>query len=122
MMNNIRRLLQYVKPYKPLVLGNIAANILMAVFTIVSITAIIPFLEILFDRSTSFSTSPEWAWNISSMVEYSKFSFSELIKPKGKEYALGSICLIIVIILVPLNKFLIDYSITFLLTHNEHSK
>jgi len=104
-MNNIRRLLQYVKPYKPLVLGNIVANILMAVFTIVSIPAIIPFLEILFDRAPEISTAPEFAWNISSLIDYGKYSFAQLIENKGKEYALGTICLIIVVIFFFKNLF-----------------
>ncbi len=104
-MNNIRRLLQYVKPYKSLVVGNIVANILMAIFTIVSIPAIIPFLEILFDRAPKFSEAPEWAWNISGIIDYCKYSFSQLIKTEGKEYALGAICLIIVFIFFFKNLF-----------------
>jgi len=104
-MNNIKRLLEYIKPYKPLVLGNIVANILMAVFTIVSIPAIIPFLEILFDRTPKFSAAPEWAWNISSLVDYGKYAFFQLIETEGKEYALACICLLIVVIFFFKNLF-----------------
>ena len=95
-MTRLRRLLTYLKPYKSLVLGNVIANILMALFTIVSIPAIIPFLQILFDRAPAFTEAPELAWNIESMVEYSKYSFAQLIESRGKEYALASICIIIV--------------------------
>ncbi len=95
-MTRLRRLLTYLKPYKSLVLGNVIANILMALFTIVSIPAIIPFLQILFDRAPTFAEAPDWAWNIGSVIDYSKYSFSQLIKSHGEEYALASVCIIIV--------------------------
>ena len=104
-MNKIRRLLEYIKPYKSLVFGNVMANIFMALFTVVSIPAIIPFLQILFDRAPVVKQAPTWAWNISAMVEYSQHAFSELIKNEGKEYALGFICIIIVLLFFFKNLF-----------------
>jgi len=81
------------------------ANIFMALFTVVSIPAIIPFLQILFDRAPVVKQAPTWAWNISAMVEYSQHAFSELIKNEGKEYALGFICIIIVLLFFFKNLF-----------------
>ncbi|HND17176.1 MAG TPA: hypothetical protein PLQ17_09810, partial [Saprospiraceae bacterium] len=56
-MSKLSRLLGYVKKYKYLVALNIFSNILLSLFTIATIPAIIPFLQILF-RQTPRKTIP----------------------------------------------------------------
>jgi len=45
-----RSLFDYIKDYKKYVYLNVISNILMVIFSVVSIPALIPFLTLLFNR------------------------------------------------------------------------
>jgi len=95
-MIQLRKLLKYLKPYKRNVILNILCNVLMAVFTVVSIPSIIPFLQILFGLESPVIDKPELTWSAASLVSYGKYWFSNLIHTQSKEVALGYICVFIV--------------------------
>lgn len=101
----LRKLLRYLKPYRRNVILNIICNILMALFTIVSIPAIIPFLQILFDLEPPIIEKPETAWGASNLIEHSKYWFSNLMHTESKEVALAYICIFIVILFFLKNIF-----------------
>ncbi len=103
-MKRLRRLLKYLAAYKSLVLGNILSNVLMALFTVISIPAIIPFLQILFDQSAPVATRPT-VTNLGSFVDFCKFQISELIRTDGKETALIYICIFLVVLYFMRNLF-----------------
>ena len=96
-MRQLWRLLKYLRPYKPLILGNVLSNILTAVFTVISIPALIPFLQILFDRTPKIQTKPELSYTVEGLVAWSKYSFSQLVLTQGREKALIYVCLLILI-------------------------
>lgn len=77
----------------------------MALFTIVSIPAIIPFLQILFDIEAPVIQEPELTWSAVSLIEYSKYWFSNLMHTKSKETALAYICIFIVLLFLLKNIF-----------------
>ena len=58
-MSSFRRLLGYMANYRGLVALAIIFNILTAVFTVVSIPVLIPFLDILFDNTKAIVEAPE---------------------------------------------------------------
>ncbi len=93
-MSPLRQLLQYLRPYSKYVFLNIVCNILMALFMVVSIPALIPFFQILFDREPVQIAKPEFS--ISNLAEVVKYQFADLINNNSKEEALGMICLLIV--------------------------
>ncbi len=101
----LRKLLRYLQPYRRNVILNIICNVLMALFTIVSIPAIIPFLQILFDMEPPVMDKPEWSWGAGSLIEYSKYWFSNLMHTESKETALAYICIFIVILFLLKNIF-----------------
>lgn len=92
MQNSFWRLLSYIRNYKSYVLLNITSNILTALFTVVSIPLLIPFLEVLFDRSKPAIERPDWNWSIASARDLLNYQFGQLITQEGKESALVFIC------------------------------
>ena len=83
----------YLRNYKSKVTLNIISNVLTAFFTIVSIPLLIPFLEILFDRTTPVTIKPELNWlQLDSLKDYFYYQFSQLIINEGKEAALVYVC------------------------------
>lgn len=95
-MKEIRQLLGFVKDYKGYVALNIVSNILMALFMVVSIPALIPFLQILFDRSPAVVEPQEFSFgNLEPWVQY---QFSQLLTNNTKEEALAMVCVALVAI------------------------
>ena len=94
----LRKLLRYLQPYRRNVILNIICNVFMALFTIVSIPAIIPFLQILFDIEAPVIQKPDLYWSAVSIIEYSKYWFSNLMHTESKEIALAYICIFIVLL------------------------
>jgi subfamily B ATP-binding cassette protein MsbA len=94
-MKSFRRLLQYINNYKLYVAFNIFSNILTAVFTVVSIPLLIPFLQVLFDRAKPLTVEPAWAWDITSTQNFVNYQLGQIIAANGKEAALAYACVII---------------------------
>ena len=69
-MQQISRLFKYLKPYRGHVYLNVLSNLLMAVFTVVSIPAIIPFLQILFDEVPLVQSPPAQLGGIADGITY----------------------------------------------------
>ncbi len=96
-MSGFLKLLSFVKPYRGLVYLNILCNLLMAIFTVVSIPAIIPFFSILFGLESSVEEKPT-GLGIFDILDHLKYYFSRLIEDQGAQTALIYTCLFIVII------------------------
>ena len=94
-MRRLKTLFKYISPYKSLIIGNITSNILMAFFTVISIPAMIPFLQILFNQSPIVTDKPE-VTDLQSFLTLCKFYVSEMIANGGRERALVYICIFLV--------------------------
>ena len=99
------KLISNVRNYKKQVTGNIICNIFVALFTVVSIPAIIPFFEILFDQVDQVNEKPELTFSIDSIVPWAQYQYSHLIYAQGKETALFYFCAFIVILFLLKNLF-----------------
>lgn len=104
-MSTFWKLFSKLKKYKYKVTGNIASNILVAVFTVVSIPTIIPFFEILFQQVDFITEEVPFAFNASQLAGWSKYQYSNLIINHGQQTALLYICGLIVIIFFLKNLF-----------------
>ncbi|NNF35280.1 MAG: ABC transporter ATP-binding protein [Saprospiraceae bacterium] len=100
-MKGLKGLLQYIRPYKSLVVLSIVCNILLSIFTIVSIPLVIPFFQILFDRAPLSILEPE-GYDVAEWLEY---YFSQLIASTDRETALLYVCLAIVLVFFLKNVF-----------------
>lgn len=107
-MKSFWRLLAFVKNYKLLVALSILSNILMALFTVVTIPAIIPFLQILFDRAPEMKRTniiPPLLFDPEGLSTYLTYHFGRLMEQSGKEQTLLLVCLAIVLLFFLKNVF-----------------
>lgn len=97
-MKNLFGVLRYVKGYWRYGILNIVFNILHVVFSLFSITMVIPFLNLLFLSDSSAYQEivskgvPELTLNIKSALSYFDYYLAHLIVTQGKAAALIYIC------------------------------
>lgn len=103
-MKNYLRLLRYVKSYKSYAFLNIFFNMLSVVFSLFSLTMVIPFLNVLFGQQQVYE---KVAWSFSVKAALSNFNYflSQYIIEHGKIPALTYICVLIVILFFLKNLF-----------------
>lgn len=104
-MNAIAKLFARLKNYKLLILGNVVANIFMVVFSVISIPALIPFLNILLDQQPIVTEPPPGSLTMSNVEGYVNFWLSEIISTHGKRIALMYACGSIVVLYFLRNLF-----------------
>ncbi len=92
------RLLSHLKNYKILIAGNIASNLLMVVFSVGSIPAIIPFLNILLDQQPMVTQAPASPLNAHNFSQYVNYLLSQIILEKGKHTALAYALLLVIVL------------------------
>ena len=96
-MNYFFRIFSYLNPYKGYVILNIISNILSILFSLVSLTMVIPFLGILFGTQEKvYNTSP-LSLNAESIKDHFYTIISNIIDNNGKEEALMFICILVLI-------------------------
>jgi subfamily B ATP-binding cassette protein MsbA len=59
-MTYFRKILQYAVPYKKFAVLNIICNVFYALFSTLSFIALIPVINILFDKSQRVEVQPVW--------------------------------------------------------------
>ncbi len=59
-MNYFKKIIRYVIPYKIYGFLNIGSNILYALFSVLSFMALIPMLNVLFEKETALRVKPVW--------------------------------------------------------------
>ncbi|MGB1217969.1 MAG: ABC transporter transmembrane domain-containing protein, partial [Saprospiraceae bacterium] len=105
-MNILGGLLRYIAHYKKYIVLNIVCNILMVVFSVVSIPSLVPFLRLLFNKEQEAVFSPDSSLTgIESWVKTIEYQFYLLIQEEGRYQALAWVCLFIVIIFLFKNLF-----------------
>ena len=73
-MKNIFRILGYIKGYKREAILSVILNILAALFSVVQITALIPFLGILFEQKLEAMAKPEFSLSVDYYLEWMKYT------------------------------------------------
>ena len=101
-MANLFTLLKHLAPYKKYVFATILSQILLAVFTVISIPMIIPFFQVLFNEETKVYDEPVSIWKGAEWLEY---TFNEFIAQYDRLDALLYICIGIVSIFLLKNLF-----------------
>jgi ATP-binding cassette, subfamily B, bacterial MsbA len=104
-MNAYKKIYQYIKPYWKHSLLNIVFNVISAVFSLVSLTMVIPFLGILFGKVNMVTIKPALSFNPTSFIDYFNYIISDIIATYGKAEALLFICLLVVILFFLKNLF-----------------
>ncbi len=92
-MTGFWRLFSQIKHYKRNVILSIIANILTAVFTVISIPLVIPFFQILFNLEPANLSQPGLDAGLDERIKY---EFSSIIANNDRQTALLIMCIIIV--------------------------
>jgi len=104
-MKGLGGILAHIKNYRTQVGLSVFSNLMMVVFSVVSVPAIIPFLQVLFQTEEPITEKPIWSWDMNGMVDTCNFYLTQLIADKGRGFALAMICLILVSLFLLKNLF-----------------
>jgi len=100
------RLLRYYLPYRRLLTLAIVCNILMSLFVVVSIPALLPFLQILFAGPGDLGTpDPAVVTNASGIQHQLDVFFEQLLRNYGREGSLLIVCSFLVLTFLGKNLF-----------------
>lgn len=117
-MTYFRKILQYAVPYKKFAVLNIICNVFYALFSTLSFIALIPVINILFDKSQRVDVKPVWE-GFTGIKDYTIDYFNYNVSQRVAEdeiSALVFICGIVVLLFFLKNLFgyLAAFFITFL--------
>ena len=118
-MENIKKIIPFVLPYKHHVIWNIIHNIFYALFSTLSFLVLIPMMDVLFQKSKKIDAAPvlKSIFDIGSFAKnYLYFEISKLNELKGPQYALllAVIVIIITFLLKNIFGYLASYHIMYL--------
>ena len=117
-MNYFKKIMRFAIPYKKFAILNIICNIFYALFSTLSFLALIPVIQILFDKTRQVAVEPRWA-GLGNIKDYVMDSFNYEVTRRVNEdevTALLFVCGIVVILFFLKNLFgyLAAFFITFL--------
>lgn len=101
-MGNIRRLINYISDYKGTIVGYFVCSLLAVVFSLFSLGALAPVLQVLFSDQQQAHVAKANPGIIEQVQDYCY----QLIAVKGPVNALGYICIAIVVFITLKNLFL----------------
>ena len=104
-MKDFLRVLNFAKPYWIYAVFNIVFNVLSVIFSLVSITMIIPFLGLLFGTQEKVYTTSSLDFNTNSIKENFYFHITQIIDSRGQIDALFFICGLVLIMFLFRNLF-----------------
>ena len=104
-MKDFLRVLRFAKPYWIYAVFNIVFNILTVLFSLVSITMIIPFLGLLFGTQEKVYQAPPLTFSTTSITENFYFQITQIIETRGQIDALLFICSLVLVMFLFRNLF-----------------
>ncbi|HBT08783.1 MULTISPECIES: ABC transporter ATP-binding protein [Leeuwenhoekiella] len=115
-MNYFRQIMLFAKPYKKYAVLNIVCNILYAIFSTLSFLALIPVIDILFDKAKRVNELPVWdGW--SGVKDYLFNSFYYYVSQQVAENELSALVLVCgIVVLLFFLKNIFGYLATFFIT------
>ncbi|MFN2422548.1 MAG: ABC transporter ATP-binding protein [Cryomorphaceae bacterium] len=101
-MKSFLQILKLLRGYKAEVAGNLFFNVLATVFSLFSLAAVAPFLEILFNANdiSIAEEAPAFGFTSSEFLNYANYQLGLYITTYGPEQALIYFCIFIVIIFI----------------------
>ncbi len=94
-MNYFLRILKYIRPYIGYAVLNVISNIISILFSLVSLTMIIPLLSILFETQEKIYNPQPLKLNADSIKDNFYAIVSSMIEEKGQIEALLFICILV---------------------------
>ena len=94
-MRRIKSIVQFVLPYWPKAILSIVFNLLSAIFSVISITMVIPFLGILFSTQSVVDLPIPFRLNSEVILHNFNYYIGKLMVERGKLDALLFIILLV---------------------------
>lgn len=91
-MKNYLRILRFARPYWAYAVANAICNALMILFSLASISVVIPLLNILFDQTKRVRVHPGELESLGDIKDWAYFYLSELIAEHGEVKVLAYVC------------------------------
>jgi subfamily B ATP-binding cassette protein MsbA len=104
-MKRFSTILKYLSDQKGKIALYFIFNLFSVLFSLVSISMLIPFLQLLFGKEKRVEVMPRLSFSASSLMDYIKYILGLLIDQHGPSYALGAICAIIIVSIFLKNAF-----------------
>jgi ABC-type multidrug transport system fused ATPase/permease subunit len=95
-VKNYFRLLSLIKPYKGRAIASIAFNILTVVFSLFSLTMIVPFLNVLFSQERSYKLEP-WSGSVKVLLNNFNYYLADFVVREGQVQALLLISILVIV-------------------------
>lgn len=116
-MSNFKKIVPFIYPYKKYAFLNIFFNVLYALFSTLSFVALIPMLQVLFDKNKQITVKPEYQ-GILEIQKYGEDYLSYYITTTKGTHEPGYVLSIMVAIIISifLLKNLADYLAMFFIT------
>src|SRR5471030_914456 len=96
-MKRFSRILFYLKNQKGKIGLYVVFNLLSVIFSLVSFAMVPVFLQMLFGKEKILEAQPVWSFSANGIFDYVKYFLGQLIRQHGQIYALGFICVMIII-------------------------
>lgn len=118
-MNNIRKIISYILPYKLKVISSFLCNILSVIFSLFSFTMVIPFLGILFNNQEVVNNPVPFELSFKSITHNFNYLLSQIVGHHDKKYALLLIIgfVVIMVLFKTFFIFLSNYYMVFIRNH-----
>lgn len=104
-MKSYLTLLRHILPHKKLVGLFAIFSVLTVIFSLVSLVLLVPFLELLFDKTPLILEQPKFSFSKTFFIDSFYYFLSLQIQQKGKIAALGFFCIVVCIIFLLKNLF-----------------
>ncbi|WP_439505438.1 ABC transporter ATP-binding protein [Sediminibacterium sp.] len=107
-MKRFERILFYLRSQQKNIVLYVVFNLLSIVFSLISLVMLAPFLGLLFAKEKLITSKPTLSFTTDgadAILAHLKYYLSILIQEKGEVYALGAICIIIIVSIFFKNAF-----------------
>ncbi|MBK7147401.1 MAG: ATP-binding cassette domain-containing protein [Bacteroidetes bacterium] len=104
-MQNLWRILSYIRKYRGFAILNVLFNMLTVAFSLFSVMMIVPFMQLLFGKIPMVMEAPQFSWTADSLFAYFKYYLSMEISQSGQLVALVKFCLVIALLFFLKNLF-----------------
>lgn len=96
-MKRFSTILKHLRDQKGKIALYVVFNVLSILFSLVSLAMLAPFLQLLFGKEAPTTELPAFNLSANYLLAFLKYHLSQLIILHSKVYALGAICIIIII-------------------------
>src|SRR5689334_2660769 len=96
-MKRFSTILKYLKDQTGSIALYVLFSLLSVIFSLFSLAMLAPFLQLLFYKEKLLNAAPVFRFSATGILEYFKYYLSTLMREHNEIYALGAICIVIII-------------------------